>query len=387
MHCLPKSRLTRILCLFLKQQWRHIRGKDNKNKHTINDLTDDVLLHILSFLKAKEAVQTCILSKRWINLWKILPTLTLSSSHFRTSDSFEEFVSQILSLRDGSITIRVLDFQRNYCMEHSLLQRIIKYVVSHNVQHLIMDFPCDINHFPSCFFSCQTLTSLNLSGFHILFGHKLIFPNFLNLPALTSLSLKYFAFQRGDDNVCVEPFSTFKMLNSLIIDCCIVMDAQNLCISSTKLVSFTILMCDCDLETYIGTYFELELYAPCLHTFSFTGLYIPKLFGSKSFLYSIKHLNIHLWCYWNLKSAETSPLLLNWLVELANIESLTVSSNTLEVLSLVPDLLNVELSYLCNLKSLKIKTYLSSSIPDGMIDLLIQNSPSAKVDILQDIIR
>ncbi|WJX74551.1 hypothetical protein P8452_58191 [Trifolium repens] len=42
-------------------------------------------------------------------------------------------------------------------------------------------------------------------------------------------------------------------------------------------------------------------------------------------------------------SRETSSLLLTWLVELANIESLTFFSNTLEVLSTVPDLLKVEL--------------------------------------------
>ncbi|XP_058782729.1 putative FBD-associated F-box protein At5g56430 isoform X2 [Vicia villosa] len=44
----------------------------------ISDLSDCILIHILSFLDAKEAVQTCILSKRWINLWKTLPTLNSS---------------------------------------------------------------------------------------------------------------------------------------------------------------------------------------------------------------------------------------------------------------------------------------------------------------------
>ncbi|RHN64601.1 putative leucine-rich repeat domain, L domain-containing protein [Medicago truncatula] len=268
-------------------------------------------------------------------------------------------------------------------MKPTLLPRIIEYTVSHNVQHLILDYTCHIEDFPSCIFSCRTLTSLNLSGFiyNAILSHKPIFRNSLNLPALTNLSLKYFGFCRGDDG-CVEPFSTFKMLNSLVIDCCIVLDAQKLCISSAKLVNLSILMWDSVPETYVGIYFGIELYAPSLHTFAFTGRYTPKLFGSKSVLSSIKHVSIDLRCYLNLESRETSSILLNWLVELANIESLSFCSNTIKVLSLVPDLLKVEFHSLCTLKSLKIKTDRTSSIDDDMVGFLIQNSPSAKVDII-----
>jgi len=158
------------------------------------------------------------------------------------------------------------------------------------------------------------------------------------LPVLTSLSLQYIALHRGDDG-CVDPFLTFNMLNCLIIDSCIVQDAQNLCISSTKLVDLTIHMHDCDPKTIFGTYFGLELYAPSLQTFAFTGPYTPKLFASKNVLSSIKHVDIHVTCYWNWKAEQTSSVLLNWLVEFANIESLTLSSYTLRVLHTVSLLL------------------------------------------------
>jgi len=262
---------------------------------------------------------------------------------------------------------------------------IIKYAISHNVQHLLMNFPCRIDLFPSCFFSCHTLTSLNLFVYHILFGQMPIFPKKLNLPALTSLSLKYFSFHRSDDGCVIEPFSTFNMLNRLIIESCIVQDEQNLCISSTKLVNLTILMHDCDPKTIIRTYFGLELYAPSLQTFAFSGPYTPSLlvFESKNVISSIKHVDIHVTCYWNLKAEQTSSILLNWLVELANIESLTLSWYTLKVLHTVSLLLKVELLSICNLKSLKIKATIPSSIHDEMVDFLIQNSPSTKVDILR----
>ncbi|CAL5201542.1 unnamed protein product [Lathyrus oleraceus] len=78
-----------------------------------------------------------------------------------------------------------------------------------------------------------------------------------------------------------------------------------------------------------------------------------------------------------------SPLyLLYWLLELTNIKSLTVSSNILQILSLVPDLLKVGFPSLFNLKLLKVKKeheVTSSSIPDGILDYFLQNSPSAEV--------
>ncbi|AES68010.2 F-box/LRR-repeat protein At3g26922 isoform X2 [Medicago truncatula] len=366
----------------VRRSLRSRKHKHNENEDIISNLTDCILIHVLSFLNAKEAAQTCILSKRWITLWKGLPTITLSSSNFRTEKSLAEFLSHFLSLRDGSTTIHTLDVHCLYYLEPSLFQMIIKYAISHNVQHLLMNFPCRIDLFPSCFFSCHTLTSLNLSGYDILFGQIPIFPKNLNLPALTSLSLKYFSFHRSDAGCVVEPFSTFNMLNRLIIDSCIVQDAQNLCISSTKLVNLTIIMHDCEPKTIIGTYFGLELYAPSLQTFAFSGPYTPKLFASKNVLSSIKHVNIHVTCYWNSKARETSPVLLNWLVVLTNIESLTICLYTLEVLSLVRDLLKVEFPSLFNLKSLKLKTPMPSSKLDKRVDFLIQNSPSTKVDII-----
>ncbi|KAK2387721.1 hypothetical protein QL285_061467 [Trifolium repens] len=66
-------------------------------------------------------------------------------------------------------------------------------------------------------------------------------------------------------------------------------------------------------------------------------------------------------------------------------ESLAVSSNTLEVLSLVPDLHKVDFPYLCNLKSLKVETFRPSSIPSGIVDVFRKNAPS--VDVYTNIIQ
>lgn len=61
------------------------QNKDYQIQDRITDLSDDVLVHMLSFLNVKKAIQTCILSKRWTNLWKTLPTLALNFRKFRTN--------------------------------------------------------------------------------------------------------------------------------------------------------------------------------------------------------------------------------------------------------------------------------------------------------------
>jgi len=101
----------------------------------LSDLPDYVILHILSFLDTRRAVQTCILSKRWNNLWKHLPSLILRPSYFRTIKSFNKFVPRILSLRNASTPLRALDFLPHH-VGPRLVQRIAKYVVSHHVQQL-----------------------------------------------------------------------------------------------------------------------------------------------------------------------------------------------------------------------------------------------------------
>ncbi|MCH84840.1 F-box/FBD/LRR-repeat protein [Trifolium medium] len=89
---------------------RKRHNDDDKEEDRLSDLSDCVLLRILSLLNAKQAVQTCILSTRWNNLWKHLSKLKLHSSYFDTMDGFAEFAAQILSLRGHSTYLYSLKF-------------------------------------------------------------------------------------------------------------------------------------------------------------------------------------------------------------------------------------------------------------------------------------
>jgi hypothetical protein len=301
------------------------RGSNKHNKDRISDLPDCLLHHILSFSNPKQAVQTCILSKRWKNIWRTLPTLTLTSSHFTTLMAFTKFYSNIFSLRDASAPLHVLDFHRKGTMEPHLLKMILKYAFSHNVQRLKVDTLSNIQQFPPSFFSCNTLTSLNLNlCVNYNNNGKTLFPNSLNFPTLINLSLQNFIFGVKRDGH-VDPFSSLTKLNSLVIYDCIVPYQKNLFISSFTLADLRIgNYCPCP-----GLKFSLS--TPSLYKFAFWGTPLQKLCrSSMNNLSSVKHATIYADQY--SKSQNTPLVLLNWLVELANIESLTVCLRTLEVL-------------------------------------------------------
>lgn len=293
-------------------------NEDNKDK--LSDLPDCVLLHILSFLNIRNVVRTCVLSTRWKYLWNCLPALTISSDDFRSLDGFTKFVYHFLSLRDSSTALKSLDFHRRGDIPTNphFVDRIITYAVSHNVNCLRLC--CYIEHIP--LFSCQSLTSLEL-------GHPCeltIFPNSLDLPALTYLKLRYFSFFRGDDGH-VKPFFTFGRLNTLILYDCIVLNKQPLCISNTRLLNLNVSINTRIHHCYDRSNLKIELSAPNLSIFAFTGNFSPNLGGCH--FSSIKHVSFDIY---DINDLVTTPLhLLNLLIEMTHIKSLTVSPRTLQV--------------------------------------------------------
>ncbi|XP_020880533.1 F-box protein At3g59000-like [Arabidopsis lyrata subsp. lyrata] len=79
----------------------------------VSRLPDEVLCHILSFLTTKETALTSVLSKRWLNLWTLVPDLDIDDSVFLHPEegkrdrpeiiqSFMDFVDRIISLQGNS---------------------------------------------------------------------------------------------------------------------------------------------------------------------------------------------------------------------------------------------------------------------------------------------
>ncbi|XP_061371780.1 F-box/LRR-repeat protein At4g14103-like isoform X1 [Gastrolobium bilobum] len=384
------------------------RAKQSENNEDrLSDLPDCVLIHLMSFVPTKDAIRTCVLSRRWKNLWKQLPSLILHSSHFGLKALFYKFVPRVLSFRDYSVPVHHFDFDVSGRVPPQLVKRVLRYALSHNVQQLKLSVDCDLD-LPRSLFFCQTLTSLDLSvnsRFNSL-------PKSLNLPALTSLRLHNFVFGDGE---LLEPFSSCTKMKTLVIDNCDVRDTQTLCISNATLVNMTV----CSI---ISQAYSLVLSTPNLCSFVFSGIPAQQISFSVSVLSLVKEVNIDVdnWFVsrylesafkggninvgeWATSYLETAFTMNCWLHTFANVRTLTLSSSTLQIFSLVTDWLNTNTSAPClsNLKSLivkvkeppyqkprkasksrkaKLKPY--SPVPEGVVDYLIQNSSSARVTII-----
>ncbi|XP_061358032.1 F-box protein At5g03100-like [Gastrolobium bilobum] len=51
------------------------RRREDRDRDNLSGFPDDVLIHIMKFISIKDAVRTCVLSKRWKDLWKDLIVL------------------------------------------------------------------------------------------------------------------------------------------------------------------------------------------------------------------------------------------------------------------------------------------------------------------------
>ncbi|KAI9108125.1 hypothetical protein K1719_020998 [Acacia pycnantha] len=165
----------------------------------INDLPDSLLLHILSFLPAKEAVGTCLLSKRWRPLWPSLPTLELKREDFQRLQFFQQFVDKMLKFVDlKSVKKCVLCLSYYKTREYFRPQKISRWInamMSTQVEHLELHLMPRMGDYelPSSVFTANNIKVLKLSGTRIstvtvgTLSH-------VNLPLLEVLHLKCFEF-------------------------------------------------------------------------------------------------------------------------------------------------------------------------------------------------
>ena len=227
-----------------------LKMKRQKKSDTdrLSALPDHLLLHIIQFMITIHSAQTCVLSKRWKNLWKCVTNIKLHHLDLYNGVIFDKFVSQFLSSRENSIPLHSISYM-NGCMnypfppETNIPVEIMEYAASHNVQQL--EINSQIDHIsnlelPPSIFNCSSLTSLNLCLWNVNVPATIMFPKSLNLSALKTLRLACFKFFTSD-NGYAEPFSTCNMLSKLAIVACYIQDdAQGLCISNFEVSNLAI---------------------------------------------------------------------------------------------------------------------------------------------------
>ncbi|KAH1138071.1 hypothetical protein GYH30_027898 [Glycine max] len=303
------------------------RREREKERDRLSELPDCILLYIMKFMNTKYAVQTCILSKRWKNLWKRLIVLTFYPWDFRRVVNFKQFVSKVLSCRNGSISLLNLCILAHSKTISKLLNRIMKYVVLHD------------------------------------------------LPALKDLFMAKVTFTRRD-NSYVKPFSTCNLLNTLSLsEFSLHNDANVLFISNSNLFS---------LKLWDSFQHKIVLSTPNLSSLTFIEYlgFIRQSISSACNLSCLEEGTIE------TSTNISYSVVIGWLQVLTNVNTLTLSYDTLMIM--LRDLSNpstMRTQPLCfvRLESLKVKMNSCLTISDEevnrVIEYLLHNSPMSRVNI------
>ncbi|GLT94310.1 hypothetical protein SLE2022_120560 [Rubroshorea leprosula] len=150
--------------------------KQHKNTQLdrLSDLADDLIQHILSFLDAKYAVQTCVLSKRWVNLWSDLTVFNFYYHHSTSAVGFRAFKQFIANVLDHCNTSQVIAFRlcndaNGADLGQPLINKIVNFAVSDSLQELDLSFSLSgygaFHVLPARIFSRRSLKILKLKNF------------------------------------------------------------------------------------------------------------------------------------------------------------------------------------------------------------------------------
>ncbi|XP_078150250.1 F-box protein At1g60400-like [Carex rostrata] len=186
------------------------RKMKNSEVCRIGSLPDEVLIHILSFLSTKEAVQTCVLSKRWKNIWAAVPVVDIKNKDFSVFEDhdcsgdcneelrmavarFERFMTGFLDNRAPTNLDRVCCVRHIHSFELDasvgwldrvalLMPQLIKIFITSDTGHSL--------DMPHLVFSCASLQYLSMSLYTGI-NNTSIRPVLINLPSLKILELTF----------------------------------------------------------------------------------------------------------------------------------------------------------------------------------------------------
>ncbi|XVF78326.1 hypothetical protein PTKIN_Ptkin14bG0123200 [Pterospermum kingtungense] len=138
----------------------------------ISVLPDELIHQILSFLSTKEAAATSVLSKRWVSLWTLVPTLNLEDSDCCRNDEqakmkFLNFVDRVLlQNKAGSVEKFRLNCYPVY--DHSSINTRICSAIDRGFREVDISVPKleneDFLKLPSGLFFMNKLKILKLQG-------------------------------------------------------------------------------------------------------------------------------------------------------------------------------------------------------------------------------
>lgn len=178
-----------------RKSGNRVKRRVNRKIDYISDLPEHVLHHVLSYLHAKDAARTSILSTRWSEVWNSYQKVAFDLRHLHKmkSDSKKNYKNVI----DGLLKYPEVGREQLYCIDklklclaagsgitESDLNDWISAAVERKVGELEVQVKSGISYLlPSCVICWSSITALNL--------YKCLLPDdSINLPRLQKLSFK-----------------------------------------------------------------------------------------------------------------------------------------------------------------------------------------------------
>ncbi|PUZ66153.1 hypothetical protein GQ55_3G283700 [Panicum hallii var. hallii] len=175
----------------------------------ISSLPDELLHHILSFMTAREAVQTCVLSMRWLHIWQPLRRLNIEGREFTSMMGFMKFMDNLLLCR-GYVPLDSFRWTSNggVSLNDDIANLCVSYALCCNVRELEINEYHRLLNLDHSYFTSAHLRILNLFGVSItdIFIERL----FSGCPALENLVMV-------DCHVLATKFSSTTLKNLIIM--------------------------------------------------------------------------------------------------------------------------------------------------------------------------
>ncbi|ESQ44564.1 hypothetical protein EUTSA_v100034021mg, partial [Eutrema salsugineum] len=180
----------------------------------ISELPDDLLIRILSLVPTKDAVATMFLSKRWLSIWTMVPTL-----EYKDNEDEEESQKSVWWFLENSLKLHKAPVIDSLCVELGSRCPIDVNVgkwVENAVDRRVLDlkiklvWSADPTSLPTRLYSCESLVTLTLSD--------KILVDFPSSSCLTSLRLlKLYSVVYKDEDSVLRFLSSCPVLKALFV--------------------------------------------------------------------------------------------------------------------------------------------------------------------------
>ncbi|TKY49269.1 F-box/FBD/LRR-repeat protein [Spatholobus suberectus] len=256
------------------------KQKSNEDQDMISNLPDVIIGRILSFLLTKEAVSTCVLSKRWVNLWTFITKLHFCDRklYYHTKISRTRFLNSVyrvlLHLDTSSIQSFTLSLSKDYDSYH--VNQWISAILYRGVKELYIDSNKTLDIPLHSLWKSQSLeklvlntsvcaTRLNMNGCAIRV------PPFVCLSSLTVLKLSGITFtcHPSNENLSLN----FPVLREYEAENCIWLKLKGVTFEVPLLE--VLLIHDTRSLKPDESHTIIKFCAPCLTKFSYNGYVSP----------------------------------------------------------------------------------------------------------------